>query len=69
MKSFRYDAHPMGMLCSTIAALSTFHPQQNPCLAGEKVYNDKKIRNKQIYRLLGKVPTIAASAYRHRVGR
>lgn len=34
MKSFRYDAHPMGMLCSTIAALSTVHPEQNPSLVG-----------------------------------
>ena len=69
MKSFRYDAHPMGMLCSTIAALSTLPPEQNPSLAGETIYKDRKIRNKQIYRLLGKVPTIAANAYRHRIGR
>ncbi len=34
MKSFRYDAHPMGMLCSTLAALSTVHPEQNPSLMG-----------------------------------
>lgn len=38
MKSFRYDAHPMGMFVSTIAALSTFHPEANPALAGEKIY-------------------------------
>lgn len=69
MNSFRYDAHPMGMLCSTIAALSTLHPEQNPSLAGETVYKNKKVRNKQIYRLLGSVPTIAANAYRHRIGR
>ena len=69
MNSFRYDAHPMGMLCSAVAALSTLHPEQNPSLVGETVYKDKKIRNKQIYRLLGSVPTIAANAYRHRIGR
>lgn len=69
MKSFRYDAHPMGMLCSTLAALSTVHPEQNPSLVGETVYKNKEIRNKQIYRLIGNVPTIAANAYRHRVGR
>ena len=69
MKSFRYDAHPMGMLVSTLAAVSTLHPEANPALAGEKVYNDKKIRNKQIHRLLGNVPTLAANAYRHRIGR
>jgi len=69
MTSFRYDAHPMGMLVSTLAAVSTFHPEANPALAGDKVYHDKKIRNKQIHRLLGSVPTMAANAYRHRIGR
>ena len=39
MKSFRYDAHPMGMLVSTVAALSTFHPEANPALAGSSVYD------------------------------
>jgi citrate synthase len=34
MKSFHYDSHPMGMLISTIAAISTFHPEANPALAG-----------------------------------
>lgn len=34
MKSFRYDAHPMGMLISTLSAISTFHPEANPALAG-----------------------------------
>ncbi len=69
MKSFRYDAHPMGMLCSTIAALSTVHPEQNPSLRGEGVYKVKEVRNKQIYRLIGNIPTLAANAYRHRIGR
>ena len=39
MKSFRYDAHPMGMLTSTVAAISTFHPEANPALAGQNVYD------------------------------
>mmetsp|Transcript_62878 Transcript_62878/g.73164 ORF Transcript_62878/g.73164 Transcript_62878/m.73164 type:complete len:480 (-) Transcript_62878:173-1612(-) len=69
MQSFRYDAHPMGILVSTLATVSTLHPEANPALAGEKVYNDKKVRNKQIHRLLGTVPTLAANAYRHRIGR
>lgn len=69
MKSFRYDAHPMGMLCSTLAALSTVHPEQNPSLVGEGVYKNKEMRNKQIYRIIGNVPTIAANAFRHRIGR
>jgi citrate synthase len=46
MKSFRYDAHPMGMLISTLAAISTFHPEVNPALAGEGVYNNKDVVNK-----------------------
>jgi citrate synthase len=46
MKSFRYDAHPMGMLISTISAISTFHPEQNPSLSGDNVYDDLKTRNK-----------------------
>jgi citrate synthase len=69
MKSFRYDAHPMGMFVSTMAALSTFHPEANPALAGQEVYKDSEMRNKQIYRILGTAPTIAASSYRHRIGR
>jgi citrate synthase len=69
MKSFRYDAHPMGMLVSTVAALSTFHPEANPALRGSKIYQNPKFVNKQIYRLLGNLPTLAANAYRHRIGR
>ena len=69
MQSFRYDSHPMGMLISTLSALSTLHPEANPALAGQEVYKEKKIRNKQIHRLLGNVPTLSAYAYRHRIGR
>lgn len=69
MTSFRYDAHPMGMLVSTLAAVSTLHPEANPALAGDKVYSDKKMRNKQVHRLIGSIPTLAANAYRHRIGR
>jgi citrate synthase len=59
---FQYDAHPMGMLISTIAALSTYYPEA-------KNLEDPEIRQLQIYRIIGKLPTIAAFAYRHRVGR
>lgn len=70
MKSFRYDAHPMGMLISTLAAISTFHPEANPALSGQELYdNNEKLMNKQIFRLLGIMPTVAAWAYRHRIGR
>src|SRR5690554_1682938 len=69
MKSFRYDAHPMGMMVSAVAAMSTFHPEANPALAGQDLYNDVQVRNKQIHRIMGTIPTIAAFAYRHRIGR
>jgi citrate synthase len=68
-KSFRYDAHPMGMLVSEIAAMSTIHPEANPSLKGDKIYKEPKFVNKQIYRLLGNVPTLSAYCYRHRLGR
>ena len=69
MRCFHYDAHTMGMFISTMAAMSTMHPSANPALAGQNVYKDQKTRNKQIHRLLGCAPTIAAQAYRHRIGR
>ena len=69
MKGFRYDSHPMGMLVSTMAAMSTLHPEANPALAGQGVYDDKRLRNKQIHRIVGCMPTLAAFAYRHRIGR
>jgi len=75
LKSFRYDAHPMGMVMSTMAALGTFYAEQNSSLvpAGADVYKTANggtgIRNKQIYRILGKVITVAANVYRHRVGK
>jgi citrate synthase len=58
---FRYDAHPMGIFVSTVAALSTFYPDA-------KNIFDEESRQLQICRLIGKVPTIAAFAYRHSVG-
>lgn len=57
MKSFNYDAHPMGMFISTMAAMSTFHPESNPALVGADIFNDEKIRNKQIKRIIGKATT------------
>ena len=61
MEGFHYDAHPMGMLVSTVGALSTLYPDA-------KNIHDAEGRKLQIYRLLGKMPTIAAYAYRHRSG-
>ena len=59
--SFHYDAHPMGMLVSSIAALSTFYPEA-------KDIEDKDNRFIQINRLISKVPTLAAMAYRTSIG-
>ncbi len=61
MEVFRYDAHPMGMFISTVAALSTFYPE-----AGD--VHDPDNRLYQIKRLIAKVPTIAAFSYRHLEG-
>jgi citrate synthase len=61
MQNFRYDAHPMGMFVSTVAALSTFYPE-----AGQ--IQDEKVRQIQIQRMIAKVPTIAAFSYRHSLG-
>ena len=61
MDGFRYDAHPMGMLVGTVGALSTFYPD------AKNVF-DLESRRVQTRRLIGKVPTIAAFAYRHTRG-
>ncbi|KAL9252190.1 Citrate synthase, glyoxysomal-like protein [Drosera capensis] len=64
-----HDAHPMGVLVSAISALSVFHPDANPALRGQDLYKSKQVRDKQIVRVLGKVPTIAAAAYQRLAGR
>jgi citrate synthase len=61
MDGFRYDAHPMGMLLSTIGALSTFYPDA-------KNVDDIECRRLQTRRLIGKLPTLAAFAYRRTRG-
>jgi citrate synthase len=58
---FHYDAHPMGIFTSMVAALSTFYPES-------KQVEDAAIRERQIARLIAKVPTLAAFAYRYSVG-
>ncbi|TPX34870.1 hypothetical protein SmJEL517_g02651 [Synchytrium microbalum] len=70
MSSFTHDAHPMGMFMSSIAALGTFAPDGNPALQGSDIFKDNiRARNKQVIRLLGKSTTLAAMAYRNRIGR
>ena len=61
MHSFRYDAHPMGTLVSTVAALSTFYPEA-------KDIDDPHNRLIQTIRLIAKMPTMAAFAYKNRLG-
>jgi citrate synthase len=61
MEGFRYDAHPMGMFVSVVAALGTLYPEAS------KV-DDPDVRLAQVVRLIAKVPTIAAWSYRHSRG-
>jgi citrate synthase len=61
MQGFRYDAHPMGMLLASVGALSTFYPDAAQI-------KDEEIRYLQIIRLIAKMPTLAAFAFRHNMG-
>jgi citrate synthase len=61
LDSFRYNAHPMGMLISMISALGTFYPE------AKKIF-DREARERQIERLVAKMITIAAFGYRHMMG-
>ena len=60
LEGFNYDAHPMGMLVSAVAALSTYYKDA-------KILDDPEILNKQIVRLIAKMPTLAAAAHRFSV--
>jgi citrate synthase len=62
MEAYQYDAHPMGIFLSTVGAFSTFYPD------AKQIFNPES-RRRQIVRLVAKVPTIAAYAYRHSIGR
>jgi citrate synthase len=62
MEGFQYDAHPMAIFLSTVGAMSGFYPDA-------KNIFDKAARLRQTYRLIAKVPSIAAWAYRHSIGR
>ncbi|MGH2905625.1 MAG: citrate synthase [Solirubrobacterales bacterium] len=61
VQGFRYDAHPMGMLLATVGALSTFYPDA-------KHIDDPEERRMAAIRLIAKMPTLAAFAYRHSMG-
>jgi citrate synthase len=58
---FHHDAHPMGILVSTVGALSTFYPE------AKRIFEPQS-RRAQTYRLISKMPTLAAFAYRHSLG-
>jgi citrate synthase len=62
MQGFQYDAHPMGIFLSTVGLLATIYP-------GAKKVLDEETRRLQILRLIAKVPSISAYAYRHSIGR
>ncbi len=61
VEGFRYDAHPMGMLLASVGALSTFYPDASQI-------KDPDIRYSHVVRLIAKMPTLAAFAYRHNMG-
>jgi citrate synthase len=62
IEGFRYDAHPMGMLMATVSALSTFYPEASKI-------GDPENRRLQITRLIAKMPTLGAFAFRHQLGK
>jgi len=61
LEGFHYDAHPMGMLVSAVAALSTYYDNAKEIM-------DEEVRHKQIVRLIAKMPTLAAACHRFSVG-
>jgi citrate synthase len=62
MQGFRYDAHPMGMLLSSVGGLSTFYPES-------RAIHDPEVRHLQIIRMIAKMPTLGAWAFRHAQGK
>ncbi|GAA5908866.1 uncharacterized protein JCM6883_004192 [Sporobolomyces salmoneus] len=72
--SFRFDSHPMAILTSGLAALSAYSPDANPSLQGQNLFTRGTVESfqtmdKQIFRIIGKVSTLASMAYRIRQGR
>ncbi len=62
MQGFRYDAHPMGMLLSSVGALSTFYPEA-------RNISDPQVRHEQMVRMIAKMPTLGAWSFRHAQGK
>lgn len=67
IKAFRHDAHPMAILLTLMAVMSSFYPEANPAYVGANIYKTRQEKNKHIYRVLGCAPAIAAACYRHRI--
>lgn len=65
IKAFRQDTHPMAMISTLMAAMSSFYPEANPAFVGTNIYNTREERNLHIFRILGVGPAVAAAAYRH----
>lgn len=59
----------MGVILTGLIGLSVCHPEQNPALAGQNIYKSREVQDKQIVRLLGKIPALAALAYHKCTGR
>ena len=62
MEGFRYDAHPMGILLASVGALSTFYPESRDI-------GDPRVRDMQVIRMIAKMPTLGAWAFRHAQGK
>lgn len=63
MEALPTSAHPMSVVMTGVVALGSLHPEQNPAIAGQSIYNSQNIQDAQISRLLGAISTIAAFAY------
>ena len=64
--AFRRDSHPMAMMSTLMAALSSFYPEANPAFVGQNIYKSREERDKHIFRVIGCAPAIAAACYRHK---
>lgn len=69
MDALPHDAHPMSVLLTGLSALGGVHPEANPAIVGQNVYKDAVTRDKNIVRLIGKIPGLAAAAYHKHTGR
>ncbi|KAL1189789.1 Citrate synthase 2, peroxisomal [Cardamine amara subsp. amara] len=69
IQSMPQDAHPPRIFITAMSALSIFYPDANPALMGQDIYKSEQVRDKQIVRILGQIPTIVVASYLKTVGR